>query len=168
MNHPDRTEPRVPGGSIGRRAIVGLATLALGIGTLAACGSGDDDTVAERPTKFCDAVEIYAEKAEDGDKTMMADALRGATDELSDHEQRVISAYNTALTSASPYYPAEEDHTEESTKAGFRRIVTERCGEDALPKPQPAGSGEDTEPAETPGAPVDDEPAADADPGGGS
>lgn len=157
MNRPTPTNPRSVGRARPRRIVPGLAALVLGIGALGACSSDDDDTGAARPQEFCDAVDVYVEKLEGGDDVELANALEGSTDELTDHEQRVVSSYITALTSVSPNHSPEDHGIEEQTEAGFRRIVDERCGDDVLPEPEAAGSEDDTEPAETPGAPSGDE-----------
>lgn len=119
-----------------RPRFVGVALLVVGLTALGACGSDDDGDEPESPTEaasFCEAVNVYAEKAEGGDHVAMSNALEGSTDELSDEDRRIVDAYISALTAASSNHSPSERRVEEDTEAGFRRVAKETCGEDALP-----------------------------------
>lgn len=140
--------------------------ITVGLAGLGACGSDQSETKAdaEATATFCEAVDVYAEKVEDGDKTMMANALEGSTEELPDADQRVVDAYIAALTSVPPNQPPEETTVEDEAEAGFRRVARETCGDAALPTPDTSEGDTTTstsEPGQTTTPDRDDEGEAD-------
>src|SRR5699024_11208458 len=146
MDRPDRVP--FPGFSgAWSRITAGAAVLFIMLALLAGCGSDDDDAAenAQANEAFCDAVRVYGEKAETGDKASMADALSGLSDELSGQERRIVDAHIAALTSVSSNHSPKDRHIEENTEASLRELARKNCGDDALPEPDDDDDADDAD-----------------------
>lgn len=154
MDRPVRS-PSPASRGVRRRTLAGAAATFVVLLLLAGCSSDDDAAEeAQANEAFCAAIQVYAEKAETGDKASMADALSGLSDELSGQERRIVDAHIAALTSVSSNHPPQDHHIEENTAGSLRELARKNCGDDVLPEPEPEATDD-----ETPAATDDDAPA---------
>lgn len=118
--------------ALGRCGLVAVAALALG--ALGACGSDDDGDAATGTGAFCAAVADYADAVRTGDRTSMASALEGSTDDLPEDAARTVEAYVDSLTAAPPNQSQDRGDAEERVaEVSFRTYATDACGVDSIP-----------------------------------